>query len=86
MDQVRQQGDAAAGDEDCELSAGGKREDDQGEADRPKPLPRAFDALIDQPVGVAVAAMVMVVRMWLGLVGVRTLAVTAGWDRQGSAG
>jgi hypothetical protein len=38
VDQVREQGDAATGDEDCELSARREGEDRQGQANRPQSL------------------------------------------------
>jgi hypothetical protein len=74
VDQVSQQSDAAAGEKDRELHGGGHRQHRQGEADRPKPLPRAFDAGVDVAVGMtmsAVVVMVMGVRMRLAGVDVR---------------
>ena len=54
VDQIGEQGDAAAGDEDGRLSQRGRSEDGQREPDRSQPFPRALDAAIHESVGVAV--------------------------------
>jgi hypothetical protein len=61
VDEIGEQSDAAAGDEDRKLGAGGEGEDSQREPDRPQSLPRAFDALVYQAMRVTVAPVMMVI-------------------------
>jgi len=56
VDQVGEQGDAARGDEDRRLNGRRYAEDEQREANRAQSGARAFDALVDEAVGMAVAA------------------------------
>ena len=58
--QVGQQRDTAAGDEDDCLSAGREPQHRKRESDCHQPLPRAFDALVDEAVGMPLAVMAMV--------------------------
>src|SRR4051794_39244916 len=56
VDQISEQGDAAAGDEDDRLRERGQAEDSQRERDRAQSPPGAHDAPVDQAMGVAVLA------------------------------
>ena len=71
VDQVGEQSDAAAGDEDGRLGERGQAEHSQREPDRPQALARAHDAPVDEAVGVAVPALLVMIVMVLGLVAVR---------------
>lgn len=73
VDQVGEQGNAAAGNKDRQLSPRRKRKHRQRHPNRPQPLPRPFDALVHQPVRVPVPVMAMLMVMWmrLGRVSVR---------------
>ena len=54
VDQVCEQGDAAAGGQDQRLSEGGRPEHDEAERDRPNPRMTAKDRPVDETMGVAV--------------------------------
>lgn len=58
VDQIGEQGDAAAGEKDGKLSDGGEGQDGERERDGVDALPRALDAVVYQAMGVAVLAMV----------------------------
>ena len=85
MDQVGQQGDASAGDEDGKLSDGRRAQHGERESDRYQALSGAFDARVNQAVGVAVAAVVVVVVRMRAVVVVRVdflaVSVTVATER-----
>jgi len=70
VDQVGEQGDAAAGEEDRDLGESGDSEHRQRETNRLQSLAGAFDALVNQAVGVPV--IVTVVRWHLSQMPVGT--------------
>ena len=75
VDQVREQGDAAAGEKHGKLSDGGQSEDGERERDGADALPRALDALVYQAMGVAVLAIAKAVAMVVAMVVVLAKAV-----------
>jgi len=70
VDQIREQGDAAAGQKHAKLTYGGQGEDGERERDCVDAVPRSLDALVYQAMGVGVLAMVVA----LLVVSVRVIA------------
>src|SRR4051794_5905376 len=84
VDQVREEGDAPAGDEDRELAGRCETEHGERKADSDQALSGSFDARVDQAVGMAVAFVTLVMGMGAVVVvgmGASTMAMKVAAER-----